>query len=102
MSATIKTTSVGLIINDEYTLNDHLEMFSLLDSEPDFAPRLKYAITQKFEELCTDLISGFNEGTGYARPDLVMAYVHQMQLCTTVLQNLYPQYRRSVDEARNA
>lgn len=102
MSATIKATSVGLIINDEYSLNDHLEIFNLLDLEPDFAPRLKQAITQKFEEVCIDLATNFNQGFGSPRPDLVMAYVHQMQLCTTVLHTLYPQYRRSIDEARDA
>lgn len=102
MPANIKATSMGLLINEEYTLGDHMEMYNILDEEQDFAARLKWAISEKFMELCQAQVDSFNTASGVGRPDLVVAYIHQMQLCTTLLVTLYPQYRRAIEDARNA
>lgn len=102
MPATIKATSMGLLINDELTLNDHVQLFDILDEESDFGSRLKLAIVEKFLELCQAQVDHFNTTTGSGRPDLVVAYIHQMQLCNTLLVTAYPQYRRSIEEAQNS
>lgn len=93
---------MGLLINDDLTLNDHVQLFDILDDETDFGSRLKFAITEKFMELCQGQVDHFNTSSGVGRPDLVIAYIHQMQLCTTLLVTAYPQYRRSIEEAQNS
>lgn len=98
MASTITTTSIGILINGELTLADHVALYDILDEEPDFGARLKYAIQEKFKQITDDHIEMFNTGGGF-RPDLVMAYIHQMQLCTQLLSNLYPAYRSAVAAA---
>jgi len=92
---------MGVLINGTLTLGDHHELFEILDAEEDFAARLKQAIKEKFESLCADHTEAFVlSGTG--RADLVMAYLHQMTMCSTLLVALYPQYLAQIAAAENS
>lgn len=99
MPATIATTSIGVLVNGEHTLADVNDLFDILDEEKDFGSRLKLAIVQRFNEICAEHVEMFNQGVGL-RPDLVMTYIHQMQLCAQLLQNLYPQYLQAIRQAQ--
>lgn len=92
---------MGILINGNLTLGDHHELFEILDAEEDFAARLKQAINEKFESLCADHVEAFNL-TGNGRADLIMAYLHQMTMCTTLLNSMYPQYLAQVAAAENS
>lgn len=101
MAASITTTSMGVLVNGTLTLGDHHELFEILDSEQNFADRLKSAIQQKFVELCSEHSEAFML-TGGGRADLVMAYLHQMTMCTQLLGHLYPQYLAAINSAQNS
>jgi len=101
MAATIITTSMGVLINGTLTLGDHHELFEILDAEEDFAARLKQAISEKFVSLCADHAEAFVLSGG-GRADFVMAYLHQMTMCTTLLGALYPQYLHQISIAENS
>jgi len=101
MPAQIATTSMGVLINGTLTLGDHHELFDILDDESAFGDRLKQAIVAKFETLCADHAESFRL-TGGGRSDLIMAYLHQMTMCTTLLNVLYPQYLTQVQAAQNS
>jgi len=92
---------MGVLINGTLTLGDHHELFEILDAEENFAARLKQAINEKFESLCADHAEAFVLSGG-GRADLVMAYLHQMTMCTTLLAVLYPQYLHQISLAENS
>lgn len=98
MSATITLTSLGVLVNQQLTLADFHELYDILDAEPDFAGRLSEAIAGKFESLCEEHAEAFRL-TGGGRADLVMAYLNQMNMCTTLLTVMYPNYRKQVEAA---
>jgi predicted AlkP superfamily pyrophosphatase or phosphodiesterase len=101
MPAQITATSLGVLVNGQYTLADVNDMFDILDEESDFGERVKSAIADKFQQITTDHLDAFlASSNGVLRPDVIMIYINQMQMANVLLGTLYPQYLAAVQQAQ--
>ena len=102
MAYTIITSTQGISLQDGskvITLSDLYDMFDALEADPTLANNMKMAILEEYVSATAEVRDSFQE-TAIFNPEKVMAYIHAMRQWNDIVLREYPQYRASVEAAK--
>lgn len=102
MAYTIITSTQGISLQDGskvITLSDLYDMFDALDADWGLANNMKMAIMEQYVLATQEVLDSFQEVSVW-NPEKVMAYIHAMRQWNDIVLREYPQYRASVEAAK--